>query len=140
MKSASKIPPASASYLKAVRAFPLRPLRNSGEYEAATTTLRGLTSRKAKLDAGERDYVAGLGAFIEMFERQLLEKQLRGGTPLQRLKVLMQQTGTTPQELEGVFHSSRALVSLVLHGRRELSKANVRALAKHFKLSADYFL
>jgi antitoxin component HigA of HigAB toxin-antitoxin module len=32
------------------------------------------------------------------------------------------------------------LVSLVLSGKRELSKNNIRALARHFKLGADYFL
>jgi HTH-type transcriptional regulator/antitoxin HigA len=140
MKSTSKTSGASVSYLKLIRDFPLRPLRTAGEYEAAGGAMRALTSRKGRLDGGERDYLAGLAAFIAMYERQMLEKQLRAGTPLGRLKILMGRTGMRPQELEKVFNSSRALVSLVLHGRRELSKANIRALARHFKLSADYFL
>ena len=42
--------------------------------------------------------------------------------------------------LERILRCGHSLISLVLSGKRELSKDNVRALAKHFKLSADYFL
>jgi antitoxin component HigA of HigAB toxin-antitoxin module len=53
---------------------------------------------------------------------------------------LLEDTATTPRNLEKILRCGHSLVSLVLSGKRELSKENVRALAKHFKLSADYFL
>jgi antitoxin component HigA of HigAB toxin-antitoxin module len=52
----------------------------------------------------------------------------------------MKDTQTTPGDLEKLWRCSHSLVSLVLSGKRELSKDNIRALAKHFRLSADYFL
>jgi antitoxin component HigA of HigAB toxin-antitoxin module len=52
----------------------------------------------------------------------------------------MEDTATTSRDLQKILRCSHSLISLVLSGKRELSKDNVRALAKHFRLSADYFL
>ncbi len=40
----------------------------------------------------------------------------------------------------GRLLGNRSLGSLLLTGRRELSKAHVRLLAEHFKVDAGYFL
>jgi HTH-type transcriptional regulator / antitoxin HigA len=138
--TASKFAPTD-SYLSLVREFPLRPIRNDVEYRAATAVMERLAVRgEYDLDAGERDYLDGLDEFISAYDERALIDRPRRGTPRQRLRSLLQDTATTPRNLERILHCSRSLVSLVLSGKRELSKDNVRALAKHFKLSADYFL
>jgi antitoxin component HigA of HigAB toxin-antitoxin module len=40
----------------------------------------------------------------------------------------------------GELVGGRAQASLILNGKRELSKANIRALSDHFGLDAGYFL
>ena len=45
----------------------------------------------------------------------------------------------TPGALAKLLGCSQPLVSLILAGKRELSKANVKKLARHFKLDAGYF-
>jgi antitoxin component HigA of HigAB toxin-antitoxin module len=92
------------------------------------------------LDRGERDYLDGLDEFISAYDKRALSDRPRRGTPRQRLRSLMEDSGTTPRNLEKILRCGHSLVSLVLSGKRELSKDNIRALAKHFKLSADYFL
>lgn len=129
------------SYLDLVREFPLRPIRNDIEYKAATAVMERLAVQgEDALDAGQRDYLDGLDEFISAYDQRALIDRPRRGTPRQRLRSLMRDTGATPRNLEKILRCGHSLVSLVLSGKRELSKDNVRALAKHFKLSADYFL
>ena len=42
--------------------------------------------------------------------------------------------------LMGRLLGNRALASLILNGHRQLSKAHIRKLANHFKISAALFL
>jgi HTH-type transcriptional regulator/antitoxin HigA len=136
----SKFAPAD-NYLKLVREFPLRPIRNDAEYKAATTIMERLAVREEdSLETGERDYLDGLDEFISSYDQKALIGRPRRGTTRQRLRSLMEDTQATPRDMEKILRCGHSLVSLVLNGKRDLSKDNVRALAKHFKLSADYFL
>jgi len=141
MKTAiSKFAP-PGSYLKLIGEFPLRPLRNETEYKAAKAVMERLALRGENgLDDGERDYLDGLDEFISIYDQGALADRPRRGTPWQRLQSLMEDSATTTEDLEKILRCSRSLVSLTLSGKRELSKDNIRALAKHFKLGADYFL
>jgi HTH-type transcriptional regulator/antitoxin HigA len=131
----------SDSYLKLIREFPLRPLRNDREYKAAVAVMERLAVRgEAALDAGERDYLDGLDEFISGYDQKALARRSHRGTPRQRLRSLLDDTATTPGDLQRILGCGHSLVSLVLSGKRELSKPNIRALSRHFKISADFFL
>lgn len=136
----SKYSPAG-SYLKLIGEFPLRPIRNEREYKAATAVMERLAVRgESGLDRGEQDYLDGLDEFISIYDRKAWTDRPRRGTPAQRLRSVMEDSGTTPRDLEKILRCSRSLISLMLSGKRELSKDKIRALARYFKLSADYFL
>jgi HTH-type transcriptional regulator / antitoxin HigA len=131
----------TSSYLRLIEEFPLRPIRNEREYKAARAVMERLAVRGEKsLDQGERDYLDGLDEFISTYDQNAWNDRPRRGTPRQRLRSLMEDSATTPRDLEKILHCGHSLVSLVLGGKRELSKDNIRALAKHFRLSADFFL
>jgi HTH-type transcriptional regulator/antitoxin HigA len=131
----------TGSYLKLVRRFPLRPIRSEEEYKAATAVMEELALRgEDNLDPGQRDYLDALDEFIASHDRKALAVRPRRGTPGQRMRSIMNDSGTTAKEMEAILSCSRSLVSLILSGKRELSKDNIRALANYFKLSADYFL
>jgi HTH-type transcriptional regulator/antitoxin HigA len=131
----------SDSYLRLIHQFPLRPIRSDREYKAASAVMRQLAIRgEDALDQGERDYLDGLDQFISTYDQEALANRPRSGSPRRRLRSLMDDTTTTPRDLEKILRCGHSLVSLVLSGKRELSKDNIRALARHFKLSADYFL
>ena len=57
---------------------------------------------------------------------------------LARLKSLMATAGLSPAGLGDII-GSRPAASMVLGGSRELSKAQIRKLAEHFKIDAGYF-
>jgi HTH-type transcriptional regulator / antitoxin HigA len=131
----------TGSYLRLIGEFPLRPIRNEREYKAARALMEQLVVRGEEgLDQGERDYLDGLDEFLSTYDQNAWTDRPRRGTPRQRLRSLMEDSATTPRDLQKILHCGHSLVSLVLGGKRELSKDNIRALAKHFKLSADYFL
>jgi antitoxin component HigA of HigAB toxin-antitoxin module len=130
-----------ASYLKLVRLFPLRPLANHGEYEAAVRVMEKLAVRgEDDLDAGERDYLDALDEFIAAFDRKHFSLGQDKRTPLQRLKYILAESGTSPAGMRKILGCSQPLVSMILSGERELSKDNIRALSAHFKVDAGLLL
>jgi HTH-type transcriptional regulator/antitoxin HigA len=130
----------SDSYLELIHQFPLRPIHDEDEYDAATAVAEKLYLRDEKdLDVGERDYLDALDQFISAYDDQhysIMDKR----TPLQRLKALLVESKTAPSTLQKILGCSQPLVSMILAGKRELSKENIKALAGHFRVRADLFL
>ncbi|MDQ3441559.1 MAG: helix-turn-helix domain-containing protein [Planctomycetota bacterium] len=121
--------------------FPLRPIRSEAEYDQGIVEMKDLIGRADQgLSPGENDYADALGHFIGLYEaaRYPLEHDLR--TPLERLKFLMRQHGMKTVELGKLLGSGQGQASLILNGKRELSKANIRTLADRFKVSAALFI
>lgn len=129
------------SYLALLKRFPLRPIRSESDYDAASAVLDRLVVRDENtLDEGETDYLEMLELLIEDYDERHFQPRPDKRTPGQRLKELMHQTSMTPVDLRSLLEVSQPLVSLILSGKRELSKANIKRLAEHFRLDAGYFL
>jgi HTH-type transcriptional regulator/antitoxin HigA len=129
-------------YLDLVRAFPLRLIRNLEEYNQAIDLLKGLVGRADDpgLTAGERDYTEALGQFVGAYESKHYPIASSLKTPLACLKYLMKESSMTTGELGELLGSGKGQASLILNGKRELSKANIRVLAERFKVSPALFL
>jgi HTH-type transcriptional regulator / antitoxin HigA len=129
-------------YLKLVRRFPLRPIRNRVEYDLAVEILGKLIGRAdAGLTPGEGDYTDVLSRLVGEYDQQHFT--ILGNTklsPLQALKCLMEEHAMKSADLGRLLGSGQGQASLILNGKRELSKANIRTLAEHFKVSAALFL
>jgi HTH-type transcriptional regulator/antitoxin HigA len=129
------------SYLKLIHEFPLRPIRSDEEYDAAAAIAQKLYLRDENaLDQGEIDYLDALDEFLIKYDEENCDFGEDAGTPLERLQYVLEQSETTPKKLQAILGCSQPLVSMILSGDRELSKENIKALAAHFKLSADFFL
>jgi HTH-type transcriptional regulator/antitoxin HigA len=129
------------SYFDLVRAFPLRPIRSADELDRAVAVLLKLTTSKPEdeMDAGERDYGEALGLLVQRFEQAHGTSSLPKGTPLDRLKFLMEESKMTVGDLGRVL-GSQPTASLVLHGKRSLSKAHILKLARYFAVSPALFM
>jgi HTH-type transcriptional regulator/antitoxin HigA len=122
-----------------IRRFSLRPLRDEAEYDAAAELLDTLAVRpEGSLSPGEQDYFDPLTLLVQAYDAQHAGPDVAGLTPLEMLKYLMEQAGMTTADL-GRLLGNRGLASLVLHGRRSLSKTHIRKLAAHFKVSPALF-
>jgi len=127
-------------YLALVKGFPLRPIRNGRDHAEALVVLRKLAVRRDEdLSDGELDYVEGLTRFVEDYEQAHHRIDLSRLKPLDVLKHLMEESGMEPADLARLL-GSQPIASLVLAGKRELSKAHIRKLAARFHVDVGLFL
>ena len=127
-------------YLDLIDRFPLRPLRSERDYDAAAGVLDTMAVRpEGSLSRGEQDYFDTLTMLVEAYDKEHYELPAKQNDPLAMLNYLLEQSGMTQAEL-GRLLGNRALASLILNGHRQLSKAHIRKLSQHFKVSPALFL
>ena len=113
-----------------------RVIHNDAELKEYTDALFDLTS-KAKPNRAEQDAIELLSLLIERYEME--RYVLPEASPLQVLRFLMDQHGLAQQDLCPEI-GSESLVSLVLAGKRNLTVAHMRALARRFGVPAAVFV
>ncbi len=127
----------SADYVNLVAYFPLRPLHDEVDYEAALEVAEGLVGN-AKLTEDQADYLDVLTDIIQKYEMH--HHPIRGGGNwLSALKHMLDERGMNGSDL-GRLLGNRPLGGAILRGDRELSKSHIRTLADFFNVSTDLFL
>ena len=125
--------------LNLVREFPLRPIRTKRELDRAMKIAGHLaTFDEGTLPAGEQDYLDALTVFIEDYQRRH-RIDMPDVTPRAMLKHLMEQHNTTVTELGRVI-GSQSNASLILSGKRAISKRVMWLLSQHFGVAPGVFL
>jgi len=129
----AKLPP---DYAALVAMFPPRPIHDVVDYANTMEVVMAMAGHQLTRD--QDDYVLILSEIILQYDREH-ERPRKRGTPHERLKYLVEEAGMSASDL-GRLLGNRGMGSVYLSGRRGLSKANIRTLAEHFKVRADYFL
>jgi len=131
----------SDSYFRLVREFPLRPLRREADLQEANRVALALVAAlpEDELDQGARDYLDALTVLIQDAERDMLQALTRRVTPVELLKHLMAERVMSISDLGRVIGSQPA-ASLILGGKRAISKPVLRKLADFFGLSPAAFM
>jgi HTH-type transcriptional regulator / antitoxin HigA len=130
----------SESYFALVRRCSLKPIRTRREYNSALSMIRELLLRpEGDLDRGEQDYLAAISRFVSDWEAEHLRIDLSGLRPVDALKHLLEAHDMNTADL-GRLLGSQSAASMVLTGRRELSKLHVVKLARYFGVDAGLFL
>lgn len=137
MSRLTKAPVVSDDYLELIKRFPLRPLRGEKDYDAAVAILDMLVLRD--LGDGERDYLEALTRFVEDYDQKNRRPPGDRLPVLARLKHLMSENNMTSADLGRVLGSASA-ASMILHGRRAISKAQIKRLSARFRLDAKFFM
>jgi HTH-type transcriptional regulator/antitoxin HigA len=119
-----------------VRMFPPRPIHDRVDYANTLEIVMAMAGHKLTRD--QDDYLTILSEMILHYNREHDAPRGRG-TLHERLQYLMKEAGLSASDL-GRLLGNRGMGSLFLTGKRGLSKANIRKLAEHFKVRADYFL
>jgi antitoxin component HigA of HigAB toxin-antitoxin module len=127
------------SYFDLVKQFPLRKLRHASDYAAASKLSEELMSSGSAddLDAGQLDYLQALALIIQDYERSAFKWPR--SRPAEIIRHLMEQRGMTPADVGRVL-GSKSAASMILRGTREPSKAQIRKLAGHFRVSPALFI
>ncbi len=85
-------------YLKLIRIFPLRPVRDALEYDRATDIMMRLAMKgEENLASGERDYLDAITVFVTRYDDE--HHTLPSSGPIDRLRYLMQENAMKPIDL-----------------------------------------
>jgi HTH-type transcriptional regulator/antitoxin HigA len=137
--SVARTAKATQAYSELIRGFPLRPIHNDRELGRAMK----IAGRLAVFEEGtlaqpEQDYLDTLTILIEDYERKNCAK-LPEVTPLAMLKHLMDEHEMNVSDLGRVI-GSQSNASLILSGKRAISKRVMRLLSQHFGVEPTVFL
>lgn len=113
----------------------IKPVRSEQDYEAALARITELMEAEAGSPEGEElDVLADL---VELYEGKHVE--MGYPSPVGAIEFRMEQAGLSPRNLVP-FIGSRAKVSEVLSGKRNLTMPMARALHEHLGIPADVLL
>jgi hypothetical protein len=125
-------------YSGLVALYPPRPLHDGVDERNVEEIVMEMAGHE--LTADQEDY---LNLMSDLLLKYQLERGRRkaGRRPVhEKLKYLMEQAEMTAGDLAKLLDCSQPLVSLMLAGKRSLSKQNISRLANRFRLDAGYFL
>ena len=111
-------------------------IHDEAQNEDYISRLEALYGSGEPPSAEETELAELLTLLIENFEAG--RYSLQQATPLEALRELMDANGLLQKDLLDVF-GNISVVSEVLNGKRELSKAHIVRLAQRFKVSPDLF-
>ncbi len=125
-------------YLALIRECPLRAIHTEAQHEQAMAMVRRLAvAEEGSLSHGAQEYLDALTVLLEDYDRR--QEPWRRISGLELLQHLMQETGMKVADL-GKIVGSAPLASLILSGRREISKDVMRRLGAHFHVDPGAFL
>ena len=128
---------ADPAYLALIHRFPLRPLRSDAELNAAAAIIDELTDRDG-LSAAEADYLDVLGDLVERYEDEHVAMPRVSDAAM--LRSLMDEKGVRQADVARGTGISKTVLSLVLNGKRDLTRGHIAALSKYFGVDAAAFL
>lgn len=108
-----------------------RPLHDDVDYRNALVVLDAMAG--FKMNADQQDYFDAIATFIEKYEAEHHAIDDAKMTPVELIRSLIAEHGMSESDL-GRLLGDRSLGHRILTGERELSKAHIRVLAKHFGL------
>jgi len=124
-------------YLALVQRFPLRPIRTKRSHGQAMELVCDLAPiDEGKLSAGQSDYLDALAVLLEDYDRR--QDNTSTLPALEVLKSLMEARDMTVTELGKVI-GSQPNASLILAGKRDLSKAVMVKLGDFFGVAPTVF-
>jgi len=124
-------------YLELVREFPLRPLRDDDDLDAAVRVLDALLDL-TRLTAPERDYLDVLSDLVHAYEEETILLRPVGDTNL--LRFLLEQKGVTQAAAAVGAGIAESTISEVLAGKRKLNRAQIVKLSHYFHVEPGVFI
>ncbi len=117
--------------------FPVRPLHDRADLENKTEIVDAMAGHALSKD--QEDYLDILSDQVMRYEEEHHPIRSIRLTVLDRLRFLLEESGTSTADL-GRLLGNRGLASLIVNGKRNLSKAHIRTLAEHFRIEPGYLL
>jgi HTH-type transcriptional regulator / antitoxin HigA len=111
------------------------------EYEKFLAIVERLMSRKITRTPEENILFKLLVKLIVDYEEETFNlKEWSQAAPHELLQHLMEARGMKQVDLVGILSSSKGLISSIVNGKREISKAQAKKLGEVFNISASAFI
>ena len=115
-----------------------RPVHDKVELENVTEITDAMAGHKLTPD--QEDYFDLLCRLIEDYDKEHAQLGTPKVTALDALQQLLDANDMSAADLARLLGVHRTLGAMILRGKRQLTLAHVRTLAKRFCVSADLFL
>ena len=115
----------------------MRPIRTEVELDAASAIIDELTGR-VELSPAESNYLDALGDLVEKYEAGHVE--MPHVSDAEMLRSFMAEKGVRQADVVRGTGLSKTVLSLVLHGKRDLTREHIEALSKYFGVNPAAFL
>ncbi len=125
------------AYLALIKRFPLRTIRSNADLETASRIVDELVVRD-DLSKPESDYLEVLGDLVEKYEDEHLETPHLSDAEM--LRSLMEEKQVRQADVVRGTGISKTVLSLVLAGKRDLTRGHIAALAVYFAVNPASFL
>ncbi len=120
------------AYWALIKRFPLRPIRSDADLETASRILDELAVRD-DLSEPESDYLEVLGDLVEKYEDEHVETSHLSDAEM--IRSLMEEKRVRQADVVRGTGISKTVLSLVLAGKREPTRAHIAALAAYFTVN-----
>lgn len=124
------------AYFELVKRFPLRHIRDEDHLEAAQVLIDRLLEED--LDEGGQEYLDALTDLVAVYEEEHVP--IPDASEADVLRELMAANRVTQPKLARAAAISQSTISAVLNGDRALTKAQIIALARYFRVPPAVFL
>jgi len=124
------------TYFELVKQFPLTHVRSDDHLGEAQEVIDRLLQEN--LDRGAQEYLDALTDLVETYEEEHVP--IPDASEADVLRELMRANGLSQGRLQKAVGISQSTISAVLNGTRSLTKEQVIALARYFRVSPAAFL
>ena len=126
-------------YLTLVQTFPLKKVQSNAQHEEALKMSGSLIGLHRKLTAGESQYLDALVVLIREYEHTRHDPELPKAKGIDVLRHLMAERRMTQLELARLLGVGESAASMILSGKRDLTKSHICALSQHFGVGVVAF-
>ena len=123
-------------YLELIHQFPLRPIKNEVDLDAATQVIDSIIDR-GRLSRAELDYLDVISDQVEAYED--IAYPIRPLPHSEPLRFLMQKMGLSSAAVAKATGIAVSTISEVLSGKRKLNRRQIGKLAKYFHVGPGVF-
>jgi len=127
---------ADAAYKELLASELPHPIHAPEEYDVYLKRVGELLEREARSEAEDR-YLELLSILLDRYEEE--NERIEAPDPLTALKELMAANNVSQAELSKLIGSS-GLTSMILSGKRDMSKSQMKILARRFNVSPALFV
>ena len=116
-------------------------IHDDAEHERLLGILSAIEHKAAEQDISpEEERLSDLlFALIEPYEDEKYKNERPTVTPLEHVKLFMQDRNLTHKDVWRLF-GSRGIASEVLNGKRQISKTHAHKLAEFFEVGVEFFV